>query len=99
MQRWFIVDQEGNPMQESELPERPKEANPTQGDAFRPWFKQEEHLHIENGKIAGMHGFGTLESVQERLVYYRNHESSLLTRFVTQEDILLSEADLFLRKF
>lgn len=95
---WYILDRAGNPMPESELPERPFDAQPTQGDEFRPWFKQEEHIHVENGKITGIHGFGTLASVQERLSGYQTHESALFVHFDGNEDILVSQADRLLRK-
>ncbi len=96
MEKWFILDREGNPMPDSELPERPSEAQPTEGDNFRPWFKQEEHIHIESGRIVGIHGSGTLESVQKRLEQYLVRENDLLQHFGGKEDILVSQANSFL---
>lgn len=98
MQNWFILDRAGEPMPDSQLPERPIDAQPSEGDDFRPWYKQEEHIHVENGRIDGIHGFGTLESVQERLRLYLEREEALLWYFGTSNDILMSEADAFLKK-
>ncbi len=80
-------------MKEEELPERPEDSNPVRGEAFRPWYKQNEHLHIENGAIVGIHARGTLAAVQSRLVSYLGKEPLILEKFGDNEDVLLSDAD------
>jgi hypothetical protein len=96
MEQWYILDRDGNPTKEEELPERPEDSNPTEGEAFRPWYKQDEHLHIENNLIAGIHARGTLESVRARLQGYVQKEPILIAKFAGSEDILLPDADNFL---
>lgn len=93
---WFILDRAGAPMPQADLPERPADAKPTGGDEFTPWFKQEEHIHVEDGAITGMHAHGSLASVQERLAKYLRQEHTLLDHFGGNEDILVSQADEFL---
>ena len=98
MNRWFILNREGLPMQGWELPDRPAEAHAADGDEFRPWFKTTGHLHVED-KIVGIHSPATsLESLQERLAMYLRHEHALLSHFGSAEDIELSEADAFLTR-
>lgn len=80
-------------MEEKDLPERPEDSNPTDGEAFRPWYKQDEHLHIEGGKIVGIHARGALESVQAKLSRYLENEAAILEKFGGEEDILLPEAN------
>jgi hypothetical protein len=94
--RWHILDRDGNPTKEEELPERPEDSNPAEGEAFRPWYKQDEHLHIEGGKIVGIHARGTLEEVQSRLRAYVTQEARILEHFGGNEDVLLPDADSFL---
>ncbi len=96
MERWWILSREGKPVEEGELPERPDDSNPADGEAFRPWYKQDEHLHIENGAIVGIHGRGTLAEVQQRLRRYLKNESELIQKFGKNEDILLPDLDRFL---
>lgn len=83
-------------MKEEELPERPEDSNPTMGEEFRPWYKQDEHLHIENGTIIGIHARGTLDSIRAKLRHYLRKESLILSKFSGTEDVLLPEADEFL---
>lgn len=83
-------------MPEHTLPERPEDSNPAEGEAFRPWYKEDEHLHIEDNKIAGIHAHGTLESVQAKLKNYLAHETVILSKFGSTEDILLPEVDAFM---
>ena len=96
--RWFIIDREGLPTPVSKLPARPADAQDANGDEFRPWFKTTGHLHIEEGKIVGMHNPSlSLEALQASLKKYLRHESALMSRF-GEEDIEVSEADAFLEK-
>ena len=90
---WYILDREGVAMLSDVLPERPDDARPSLGDEFRPWFKEDEHIHVEEGAITGIHGQGTLASLQARLVGYLEKESELLEHFGGKEDILISRAD------
>lgn len=91
MSKWYILNRDGEPLEEKELPERPAEAKPDEGDSFRPWFKDDEHLHIEDGRIEGIHAKGTLNEVQEVLQKCLEHERALLERFGGQNDVLLKE--------
>ncbi len=84
-------------MDETELPERPEDSNPAEGEAFRPWYKQDKHLHIENGRISGIHAQGTLEAVQSQLREYLQNENRILEHFGSTEDILLPHVEEFLR--
>ena len=93
---WYILNRDGTPQKEEELPERPEDSNPAEGESFRPWYKQEEHLHIENGEITGIHAEGDLETVQARLRLYLENESIILEKFGGDEDQLLPEVDGFL---
>lgn len=98
MEQWNILDREGNPMKEAELPERPLDARLEEGEAFRPWYKQDEHLHIENGRIEGIHARGALEFIQNRLRAYLSREEEIIRAFGGEEDILLPTVDSFLDK-
>jgi hypothetical protein len=96
MEQWYILDRAGQPMKDLELPSRPEDSNPTKGDAFRPWYKQDEHLHVEGGKIMGIHARGTLETVQSRLHTYLESEPQILEKFGGEEDLLLPKVSDFL---
>jgi len=98
IKQWHILNRDGTPTKEEELPERPEDSNPMEGEAFRPWYKQDEHLHIEGGKIVGIHVRGTLEEVQVRLRAYLDQEAKILEHFGGNEDVLLPDADSFLNK-
>ena len=97
MEQWYILNRAGEPTEEKDLPQRPEDSNPAEGEAFRPWYKQDEHLHIENGAIVGIHARGTLQAVQARLRGYLAQEAQLLGRFGGNEDVLLPDADNFLK--
>lgn len=47
--RWFIIKPDGKMMEESELPPRPSNAQPTHGDPFTPWNRAAPHTHSEGG--------------------------------------------------
>ncbi len=98
MEQWHILDRNGNPEKEEELPERPADSNPAEGQAFRPWYKQEEHLHIESNAIKGIHAHGMLQTVQERLHHYLSKEPQILAEFGGSEDVLLPTVDNFLEQ-
>lgn len=55
MSTWFILDRNGDPLPADQLPQRPEDARSDSGDAFTPWYKEDEHLHVEDGKIQGIH--------------------------------------------
>ncbi len=98
MEQWYILDRKGEPMKEEELSQRPEDSNPTEGEAFRPWYKQDEHLHIEHGVIAGIHARGSLKEVQARLHKYLNRESQIIEKFGGTEDVLLPSVDNFVKQ-
>lgn len=98
MTRWFILDRDGTPLDPQGLPERPAGAQAAPDDAFTPWYKQDEHLHVENGAIQGIHARGeSLKNVRTKLDRYLEHEARLIEAFGGTEDILLPEADRFLK--
>ncbi len=91
---WFILDRNGNPMPQEELPQRPEDAKPDAGDSYTPWYKEDEHLHVEDGKIQGIHTKAeSLETARERLNYFLTHEALLINAFGGQEDILIPDAE------
>lgn len=47
--RWFIIKPDGKMMEESELPSRPSNAQPTHGGPFTPWNRAAPHSHSEGG--------------------------------------------------
>jgi len=96
MEHWIIIDRDGKPLPQEELPARPEDARAAEGEAFRPWYKEDEHIHVEEGRITGMHGRGSLESVQTRLRAYLAREADLLGHFGGMDDILVGDADAFL---
>ncbi len=92
-EQWYILDRDGNVMEEASLPERPEDARPTQnGEVYTPWYKQDEHVHVEEGVIAGIHARGTLEDVRETLSSVLKNEKELLAKFGGKDDILLKDA-------
>ena len=96
--QWYILDRDGNPMNVTELPPRPDDARPVNaGGAFTPWYKPDEHLHVEGDRIAGIHAAGeSLEGVQAKLTRYLAQEARVIEICGSDKDILLSEADLAL---
>jgi len=94
--RWYILFRDGTPMSESEVGERPSDAQPSNGDPFKPWYKNGEHLHIENQKISGIHAIGTLESVRGRLNRYLKEENRIIKKFGSVHDIFLPDLDQYL---
>jgi hypothetical protein len=91
--KWYILNRDGSPMSEHDLPARPADARDDGGDAFTPWRKQREHLHVEDGRISGIHAKGVLEAVRERLEALLEYEALLLKETGGHDDIVLEEAD------
>ena len=96
MKTWHILNRDGSQQEAHELPTRPDDAKPDDGAPFRPWYKDDEHIHVENGAIVGLHAFGELNEVQDRLEHYLAHEAHLLHHFGGNDDILAPDADAFL---
>lgn len=91
---WFILDRAGVSLPPEQLPERPEDAHTDSGDAFTPWYKNDEHLHVENGSIQGIHTqAATEEEARQRLLFFLGHEATLLEKFGGQEDILIPQAE------
>lgn len=89
---WHILHRDGSVMKEEELPTRPDDARQVKdGQVFTPWYKENEHVHVEGGKIKGIHAKGTLERVQAILKKVLENESKLLEHFGPEEDMLLEE--------
>lgn len=84
-------------MEEKELPGRPNEARPEDGEPFRPWHKQDEHIHIEDGKIDGIHAYGELEELQNILKIIVQKEEQILSKFDNKDDIFLEDVKDFLK--
>ena len=96
--KWCILHRDGSELLESELPERPEDAQAAGDQAFTPWYKPDEHLHVEDGKIQGIHARGTLEEVRARLSKYLLSEAAILQEFGGKEDIFLPRVEAFLEK-
>lgn len=79
-------------MSESELPQRPDDARLAEGETFRPWYKEDDHIHVENGSILGIHAHGELSRIQEQLARMVAHEKELVGRFGGDQDIMLDDA-------
>ncbi len=92
MKRWYILNRDGSAQEVGELPERPSDARAEEGEAFRPWYKEHEHVHVERGKIQGMHAYGELEDLQTKLTSVLSREVEILKEFGGEEDIDLSQA-------
>lgn len=98
-EQWYILNRDGSILDEVLLPERPADARPTKEDEiYTPWYKEDEHIHVENGIIEGIHARGTLEHVREALSLVLQKEKELLEKFGNEEDILLTDALSFLQK-
>ncbi len=97
MAQWFILDREGRLLDVQALPTRPIDARPASEDLFTPWYKREEHLHVENGSIQGIHARGeNAEEVHGKLQGYLAYEVFLLRACGGAEDISLQKADAIL---
>ena len=96
MKNWYILNRDGNQMEEEKLPSRPSDAKPENNQPFRPWYKLKEHVHVENGKIDGIHAEGTLENLQGLLKKILEKENEVLNKFGDKEDILLEEVKQYL---
>jgi hypothetical protein len=97
MKKWYILNRYGSPMEEKELPRRPSEASPEDREPFRPWHKQDEHVHIEDGRIYGIHAYGELEELQNILKVIIQKEEEILNKFDNKGDIFLGDAKDFLK--
>jgi hypothetical protein len=95
MTTWYILDREGAPQNAATLEERPVDAQPTdEGAPFTPWYKHEAHLHIEEGRIQGIHAKGSLDEVRALLRHFLKNEAELLEKMAdANSDISLSEAN------
>ncbi len=95
---WFILDRAGLSLPAEQLPERPDDANADSGDFFTPWYKDDEHLHVENGTIQGIHTrAATVEEARQQLLFFLGHEATLLEKCGGREDILIPQAEEALR--
>lgn len=94
MSHWFILDRDGNPSEADQLPERPEDARLDSGDAFTPWYKEDEHIHVESGKIQGVHlKAESLDEARNRLQHFLMKETLLISTFGGDEDILIPDAE------
>ncbi|MFA7308727.1 MAG: hypothetical protein WC045_01500 [Patescibacteria group bacterium] len=97
MSSWIILERDGSVMDATTLPERPDDSRQMQsGNQFTPWYKEDEHVHVEDGKINGIHFNGPEEDARAILSLCIKHEKELLERFGGHEDILLIDALKFL---
>ncbi|MEK7102966.1 MAG: VOC family protein [Patescibacteria group bacterium] len=96
---WIILERDGTPVKQEKLPKRPRDARVAEkGNLFTPWYKEDEHVHIENGSISGVHAKGTLKDVQQVLKRCLKYEKPLLKHFGKKEDIMLKDALKFISK-
>ena len=66
MIKWWILDINGKPLISDEP--RPEDSNPDNGDPNTPWYQTKCHVHLsEEGKLEGVHWYGTLKEAQEAL--------------------------------
>ena len=97
MSDWIILNRDGLKMDPATLPARPEDSRSMQGEnPFTPWYKEDEHVHVEDGKIQGIHFNGSLEAAQNILHACLTREAELLQVFGGNEDILLIDALKFL---
>ena len=66
--RWYILNREGGRVKPPK--QRPKDANPLEGDENTPWYKVYSHIHYDDrGYISGVHYFGTYQNALSYLKY------------------------------
>ena len=80
--RWWFLSRKGNPTHPKRFRSpkgepRPPDAVPEMGDIYRPWYKQESHLHGPKGK-EGIHFYGTLQQARKALKDAKRGKSFLL---------------------
>lgn len=83
---WWAIDRLGLVDWAASKQERPSDALPAQGDPFTPWYETESHLHIEGGRIVGIHFKGSLWEGRGMLERLRRYEF-LLTGLDPDKDI------------
>lgn len=87
---WIILDRDGNPIDTATLPERPADSREKEEDnEYTPWYRQEEHIHVENGKIDGIHARGNTTEVKKLLNYCLRNESKIIQHFGSREDNII----------
>lgn len=87
---WRIVDRSGFQLPTKLLPPRPHDAHPVnQGGPFTPWYREQNHLHIESGRIVSIHAFGTYAEVWSLLCNCLSNEAELLRNCNPDEDMNL----------
>lgn len=87
---WWIINRSGRVDWAASKEERPVDARPSGGDPFAPWGKTEDHVHVEDGRICGLHFKGSLwdgRGVLEDILRYE----FLLTGLPLDEDVSLEK--------
>lgn len=91
--KWYILNRNGAPQKTADLPARPTDAQPVdEGGEFTPWYKQYQHVHVQNGKITGIHAKGNLKDLQTTLADLIEYEDIVLRHFGNNTDISLEAA-------
>lgn len=84
---WIILDRAGKPVDTATFSDRPADSNELEdGNEYTPWHRLEEHIHIEHGKIDGIHARGDAEEVKKVLDYCLDHETEIIEHFGVKED-------------
>lgn len=77
--KWWILKIDGNQvLTEKDVLPRASDALPSNGDPFTPWYQTESHLHYEDGKLIGIHFFGTMDEALLELSYAKKGMPRLL---------------------
>lgn len=84
---WIILDRAGEPADTATFPDRPADAREMiDGNEYTPWHRLEEHIHIEHGKIDGIHAMGDATEVKKILEYCLTREDEIIGEFGVSED-------------
>ncbi len=87
---WIILDKAGEPADTATFPDRPADAREMiDGNEYTPWHRLDEHIHIEHGKIDGIHARGDIKEVKKVLDYCLKLEKEIIREFGTNEDNIL----------
>jgi len=75
--QWLILDRNGNILPIKE--ERPRDAQPKyKNNPYTPWYRNYEHLHVEEKRIVGIHAKGSQKSLHKILNLCLKHEAELM---------------------
>ncbi|MBA3678699.1 hypothetical protein H0W80_00650 [Candidatus Saccharibacteria bacterium] len=88
--QWIILNRLGKVVDSTTFPKRPKDANKLiENNPYTPWYKQDEHIHIANNHINGIHALGTEDEIKIVLDYCLAHEDLIINHFNSKEDNIL----------